>query len=130
MKAVDVFVLFAAFASTFVTVVCSIIHGQFFAVIPTMIQYLFMLPTFMNMFIIYSFCNVHDVTWGTRDSNLINNEKAQKNMEISYDFKSTPIPSYKKFRSTLVVFWLAFNFIYAGAILLVHKCNMIFQFVV
>lgn len=86
MQAVDVFVLFAACASTFVTVVCSIVHGQFFSVIPTMIQYLFMLPTFMNIFIIYSFCNVHDVTWGTRDSNLINNEQAQKNMEISYDF--------------------------------------------
>ena len=84
MKTVDIFVLFAACASTFVTIVCSIVHGQFFAVIPTMIQYLFMLPTFMNMFIIYSFCNVHDVTWGTRDSNLINNEQAQKNMEISY----------------------------------------------
>ena len=85
MQAVDVFVLFAACASTFVTVVCSIVHGQFFSVIPTMIQYLFMLPTFMNIFIIYSFCNVHDVTWGTRDSNLINNEQAQKNMEISFD---------------------------------------------
>ena len=43
-----------------------------------------MLPTFMNIFIIYSFCNVHDVTWGTRDSNLINNEAAQHNMEVSY----------------------------------------------
>ena len=46
----------------------------------------FMLPTFMNIFIIYSFCNVHDVTWGTRDSNLINNEAAQHNMEVSYVF--------------------------------------------
>ena len=45
-----------------------------------------MLPTFMNIFIIYSFCNVHDVTWGTRDSNLINNEKAQHAMEVSYSF--------------------------------------------
>ena len=45
-----------------------------------------MLPTFMNIFIIYSFCNVHDVTWGTRDSNLINNEKAQHDMEVSYVF--------------------------------------------
>ncbi|KAK8821328.1 hypothetical protein WA538_005954 [Blastocystis sp. DL] len=68
-----------------------------------------MLPTFMNIFIIYSFCNVHDVTWGTRDSNLINNEAAQHNMEVSY----------KRFRSKLVVFWVAANFIYAGGILMV-----------
>lgn len=120
MTAVDVFVLFAACASTFVTVVCSIIHGQFFSVIPTLIQYLFMLPTFMNIFIIYSFCNVHDVTWGTRDSNLINNEEAQKRMEVSLVFSIVVMSRYKKFRSTLVVFWVAANFIYAGAILLVR----------
>ena len=41
MSAVDIFVLFAACASTFVTIVCSIVHGQFFAIIPTMIQYLY-----------------------------------------------------------------------------------------
>lgn len=50
----------------------------------TCVESRFMLPTFMNIFIIYSFCNVHDVTWGTRDSNLINNEKAQHDMEVSY----------------------------------------------
>ena len=71
MKAVDAFVLVAAFASSFVTIICSIIHGQLFSILPTMVQYLFrlhvllirrfMLPTFMNIFIIYSFCNVHDV---------------------------------------------------------------------
>ena len=93
MKAVDAFVLVAAFASTFVTIICSIFHGQLFSILPTMVQYLwwfslpitvsFMLPTFMNIFIIYSFCNVHDVTWGTRDSNLINNEQAQHEMEVS-----------------------------------------------
>ena len=70
-----------------------------------------MLPTFMNIFIIYSFCNVHDVTWGTRDSNLINNEAAQHNMEVSY----------KRFRSKLVIFWIAGNFIYAGGILMVWE---------
>lgn len=78
-----------------------------------------MLPTFMNIFIIYSFCNVHDVTWGTRDSNLINNEKAQHEMEVSYIFSFPFTCSYKRFRSKLVVFWVAGNFIYAGGILLV-----------
>lgn len=120
MTAIDAFVLFAACASTFVIIVCSIVHGQLFSILPTMIQYLyplllfvifrFMLPTFMNIFIIYSFCNVHDVTWGTRDSNLINNEAAQHNMEVSY----------KRFRSKLVIFWVAANFIYAGGILMVR----------
>ena len=73
----------------------------------------------MNIFIIYSFCNVHDVTWGTRDSNLINNEKAQHDMEVSYiAFRSQWDCRYKRFRSKLVLFWVAGNFIYAGGILL------------
>ena len=124
MTAIDAFVLFAACASTFVTIACSIVHGQLFSILPTMIQYLyslllfftsrFMLPTFMNIFIIYSFCNVHDVTWGTRDSNLINNEAAQHNMEVSY----------KRFRSKLVIFWVAGNFIYAGGILMVREVDL------
>lgn len=41
MTAVDVFVLFAACASTFVIIVCSIIHGQLFSILPTMIQYMY-----------------------------------------------------------------------------------------
>lgn len=40
MTTVDAFVLFAACASTFVIIVCSIIHGQLFSILPTMIQYL------------------------------------------------------------------------------------------
>ena len=40
MKAVDAFVLVAAFASSFVTIICSIFHGPLFSILPTMIQYL------------------------------------------------------------------------------------------
>ena len=28
--------------------------------------YIFMTPTYTNIFIIYSFCNLHDVSWGNR----------------------------------------------------------------
>ena len=63
-----------------------------------------MLPTYMNIFIIYSFCNVHDVTWGTRDSNLINNEKAQylySFLENSTFFKS-PVAKADRSRMNVV----------------------------
>ena len=29
-------------------------------------QYMFMMPTFTTIFAIYSFCNIHDISWGTR----------------------------------------------------------------
>jgi hypothetical protein len=35
-------------------------------------QYMFMLPTFMNSFSIFSFCNMHDVSWGTKEGNSAN----------------------------------------------------------
>jgi hypothetical protein len=33
-------------------------------------QYLYMLPTYVNMFSIFSFCNMHDISWGTKEGNL------------------------------------------------------------
>jgi hypothetical protein len=36
------------------------------------IQYLFMLPTFINSFAIFSFCNMHDISWGTKEGNSAN----------------------------------------------------------
>lgn len=65
-----------------------------------------MLPTVMNIFIIFSFCNVHDVSWGTRDAHHIEDDQA----EIMRD-------KYKSFRSKLLLIWLTFNWVYAALIL-------------
>merc|ERR1712232_19437 len=42
------------------------LHGEFSAIALTFFQYMFMLPTYMNIFAIYSFCNIHDISWGTK----------------------------------------------------------------
>lgn len=31
-----------------------------------MFSYLFLAPTYINVFVVYSFSNIHDVTWGNR----------------------------------------------------------------
>jgi len=41
-------------------------HGEFSAVCLTFPSYIFMMPTFFNIFSIYSFCNIHDISWGTK----------------------------------------------------------------
>jgi len=46
---------------------CAALHGQLKAYLRGMFQYLYMLPSFLNMYMIYAFCNVHDVTWGIRN---------------------------------------------------------------
>ena len=34
------------------------------------IQFIIMTPTYVNIFITYAICNIHDVTWGSRDDTL------------------------------------------------------------
>jgi len=33
------------------------------------IQYLLLLPSYVNILLIYAFCNLHDVRWGTKGDN-------------------------------------------------------------
>lgn len=44
----------------------ALLHGEFGAIAMTFLQYTFMLPTFTNVFAIYSYCNIHDISWGTK----------------------------------------------------------------
>ena len=55
--------LLASFSTYFVV---GIVHGELHHVIATLLFYLFALPSFINIFQMYSMCNLHDVSWGTR----------------------------------------------------------------
>jgi len=46
----------------------AVLHGfgSLFQLILTTAQYYFMLPTLLNSFLIYAFCNTHDLSWGTK----------------------------------------------------------------
>lgn len=44
----------------------SLIHLDPWHVFTSMIQYMLILPTYTNIFMVYSFCNLHDVSWGTK----------------------------------------------------------------
>ncbi|KAK8797265.1 hypothetical protein WA158_004473 [Blastocystis sp. Blastoise] len=110
----SLYILISAATSIFVILFGAIIHGELFTILPCIIQYMFMLPTFMNIFIIYSFCNVDDVSWGTRDSSLIQNSQQIKDVEIKY----------KQFRSKIVLFWAALNWIYVGYIMVFEDYDL------
>lgn len=34
-----------------------------------MVQYLLLLPSFINILMVYAFCNLHDISWGTKGDN-------------------------------------------------------------
>lgn len=45
----------------------AVIHGQPSFMVTSFFQYLLLSPTYVNVLNIYSFCNIHDVSWGNRD---------------------------------------------------------------
>ena len=61
-------VLLVSAIATGVYVVAPAIHGlsELGAVLSCFIQYFLMLPTFVNVFTIRSFCNINDISWGTK----------------------------------------------------------------
>ena len=34
--------------------------------VTSMVQYLILVPTYINIFNVYAFCNLHDISWGTK----------------------------------------------------------------
>lgn len=81
-NAFNIFVVFAAIIAFGSYAMGGFIHGELFAICSVALQYLFMLPTFVNMFTIYSFCNMHDISWGTKEGNLSNEQRRAKNNTI------------------------------------------------
>ncbi|TPX75821.1 chitin synthase [Chytriomyces confervae] len=49
--------------------VSSLLHADVYHCITCILQYMFLLPTYVNVFMVYAFCNIHDVTWGTKGDN-------------------------------------------------------------
>lgn len=60
------------------------------------IHYILLIPTYVNIFLIYSICNVHDCTWGNRPDNL-NEEEKQRTEE------------FEEFRAKWVIIWVICN---------------------
>ncbi|KAI9355312.1 chitin synthase-domain-containing protein [Zopfochytrium polystomum] len=44
----------------------SLLHLDPWHVFTCILQYLLMVPTFVNIIMVYAFCNLHDVSWGTK----------------------------------------------------------------
>ncbi|KAI9346756.1 chitin synthase-domain-containing protein [Zopfochytrium polystomum] len=49
--------------------VSSFLYLEPWHMITCMIQYLLLLPSYVNILMVYAFCNLHDVSWGTKGDN-------------------------------------------------------------
>jgi len=47
----------------------SLIHFEPWHMFTSFLQYLFLLPSYVNILMLYAMCNLHDVTWGTKGDN-------------------------------------------------------------
>jgi len=59
------FSLLATYGLYFIS---SLIHLQPAHMFTSFIQYMLLLPSFINILMVYAFCNTHDVSWGTKGS--------------------------------------------------------------
>ena len=76
----DTVVLVGVLAGFGIYAFAAIMHRQVWSILGTLFQYLTLLPTFVTMFPIFSFCNLHDISWGTKEGNLT--AEMQRGLEI------------------------------------------------
>ena len=49
-----------------VFVIASTLYCCMIEVLKGYLQFMMMMPTYVNIFVIYAICNIHDITWGNR----------------------------------------------------------------
>ena len=49
--------------------ISSILYFDPWHMLTSFVQYLLLLPSYVNILLIYAFCNLHDVSWGTKGDN-------------------------------------------------------------
>ncbi|KAF9398393.1 Chitin synthase, class 1 [Mortierella sp. AD011] len=50
-------------------ILMSLLYMDPWHMITSFVQYLFMMPSYINILNVYAFCNTHDVSWGTKGDN-------------------------------------------------------------
>lgn len=68
---------------------------------------IFLSPTYINIIIIYSMANLHDVSWGNRVTNEKSEGETRKNLE--------------QFRALYLIVWVTINAIYGYAIIYISR---------
>ena len=68
---------------------------------------IFMAPMYINIFIIYSMSNLHDISWGNRETDSRKSMETKKNLE--------------QFRALYLIVWLTINAIYGYGIIYVTR---------
>ena len=86
------------------------LNCQLITVLKGAFHYVFLIPTYINIFMIYSICNIHDCTWGNRPDSLSHEEKER-------------LEEFEEFRTRWAVIWGISNVILIYALLFTAQAN-------
>lgn len=99
----DIWVLILMLYTYGVFAITPLLHNfghNFWIMLSGCFQFLYMIPSYVNIFLIYATCNIHDVTWGNRPDNLNEEEKRR-------------LQEFEEYRTKWVIIWVLCNAIFA-----------------
>ncbi len=132
---IDFKIIIAVMFSVGVYFIASLLHGfkNFTFILFTFVQYTFMLPTYVFILPIYSFCNIHDISWGTKGISTNNDLKkvderhdSEKKLLILIDKDPDTIrerkieleDKFKAYRSHVLLAWISTNGLFISVVTL------------
>jgi chitin synthase len=81
------------FITYFAYFAASVMYLDPFHLLTSQVQYMLLFPTYINVFMVYSFCNLHDISWGTKGATSNSDVKKvdavvsdEKERELQYQF--------------------------------------------
>ncbi|OMJ92142.1 hypothetical protein SteCoe_5130 [Stentor coeruleus] len=92
-----------------------ILNCETWLILKGVFHYIFLIPTYVNIFLIYSICNVHDCTWGNRPDALSNDEKNR-------------LEEFEEFRTRWAIIWALCNSGFAYGMGELDKQSTIYSF--
>ena len=101
IRSISVVFLFTYILSYFVPLLMNITKLRIVDFVKGVVYSIYMTPTYINIFTIFAISNIHDISWGSRPSNI--QDTSSKAME-----KQKGI-IYRNFRSNFLIMWLLWN---------------------
>lgn len=87
-----------------------ILNCQIINILRGVLHYIFLVPTYINIFLIYSICNIHDCTWGNRPDSLSSEEKQR-------------LEEFEEFRTRWGIIWALSNGLFSYIMLVVSNTD-------
>ena len=89
-------VLFAILGTISIFAITTLANCAVMTILKGIGHYLFLTPTYVNIFLIYAICNTHDCTWGNRPDLLTQEEKNR-------------LEEFEEFRTKWTIVWVLCN---------------------